>query len=658
MMKRQFTLFIFLLSTVWADRPITAEDIVNIRYIAQPVIDPSGNHVAYVKIIPRGADEKRGGSYREIWITKLDGSDQRQYTFSPVNSWSPQWTPNGHLSFLSRRKDHNPGTQIYILPFKGGEAKLLTDHKTGVGSYQWSPDGKWIAFTSRDQKSDDQKKAEKEGLDMIVMDQQHIYTRLWVYNVKAATYQKVFKQDLNVASFKWSSDSKTIVFQATDKTGADRDLLDRSIYRVRAPSGNPKKILETPGKLGDMAISPNSENLAFLGATSYNDPLSQSIYTVPLKGGKANLLTPDFKESFVAVDWVDDNTILGKSYRGTKTVLSTINTKGKSQEGMANQTDVLAPDEILSSVSYHKPSGKLVITASSHGHPNELYVGSLGSNVIKRLTHTNKGFDDIDLAKQEIISWLGPDGLEIEGVLTYPLKYRKGKRYPLVLQIHGGPEGTSLDGWNTRATYPVQLLAAEGFVVLEPNYRGSGGKGVAFSKADHDDLGGMEFEDVLSGIDHLVAEGIVDNNKVGTGGWSYGGYFSAWAATKYTDRFKASMVAAGLTNMISFTGTTDIPYEMSVVHWNQWWFDNPELHWERSPISHINMAHTPTLIIHGLKDDRVHPEQSMELWQALRIKGVDTELVLYPREPHGLIERAHKLDYMDRLVGWYKKYVK
>ena len=658
MMKRQFTLFIFLLSTVWADRPITAEDIVNIRYIAQPVIDPSGNHVAYVKIIPRGADEKRGGSYREIWVTKVDGSDQRQYTFSPVNSWSPQWTPNGHLSFLSKRTDHNPGTQIYILPFKGGEAKLLTDHKTGVGSYQWSPDGKWIAFTSRDQKSDDQKKAEKEGRDMIVMDQQHIYTRLWVYNVKAATYQKAFKQDLNVASFKWSSDSKTIVFQATDKTGADRDLLDRSIYRVRAPSGNPKKVLETPGKLGDMAISPNSENLAFLGATSYNDPLSQSIYTVPLKGGKANLLTPDFKESFVAVDWVDDNTIMGKSYRGTKTVLSTINTKGKSQEGMANQTDVLAPDEILSSVSYHKPSGKLVITASSHGHPNELFAGSLGSNEIKRLTKTNPNMNEIDLAKQEMISWLGPDGLEIEGVLTYPLKYRKGKRYPLVLQIHGGPEGTSLDGWNTRATYPVQLLAAEGFVVLEPNYRGSGGKGVAFSKADHDDLGGMEFEDVLSGIDHLVAEGIVDNNKVGTGGWSYGGYFSALAATKYTDRFKASMVAAGLTNMISFTGTTDIPYEMSVVHWNQWWFDNPELHWERSPISHINMADTPTLIIHGLKDDRVHPEQSMELWQALRIKGVDTELVLYPREPHGLIERAHKLDYMDRLVGWYKKYVK
>ncbi len=657
-MKRIFITIIILTSLIWAARPITAEDIVNLRYVTQAAIDPSGKYIAYVKIIPRGADEKRGGSYREIWVTSAKGSDQRQYTFSPVNSWSPQWTPEGNLSFLSRRKDHNAATQIYILPFKGGEAKLLTNHKTGVGSYRWSPDGKWIAFTSRDEKSAEKKKAEKDGYDMIVMDQDHIYNRLWIYNIKTGTYQKVFKKDLNMASFVWAPDSKSIIFQATDKTGADRDLLERSIYRVKAPSGNPKKVLETPGKLGNMALSPNSENLAFLGATSYNDPLSQSIYIVPIKGGKANLLTPDFKESFVAIDWVDDNTVLGKSYRGTKTVLSTIDTKGKSQEGVANQTDVLAPDEILSSVSYHKPSGKLVITASSHSHPNELYVGSLGSSEIKRLTKTNPKINQIDLAKQETISWIGPGGLGIEGVLTYPLKYRKGKKYPLILQIHGGPEGTSLDGWNTRATYPVQLLAAEGFVVLEPNYRGSGGKGVAFSKADHDDLGGLEYEDVLAGIDHLVAVGIVDNDKVGTGGWSYGGYFSAWGATKYTDRFKASMVGAGLTNMISFTGTTDIPYEMSIVHWNQWWFDNPEFHWERSPLSHINTAKTPTLIIHGLKDDRVHPEQSLELWQGLKIKGVDTELVLYPREPHGLIERVHKLDYMERLVGWYKKYVK
>ena len=243
-------------------------------------------------------------------------------------------------------------------------------------------------------------------------------------------------------------------------------------------------------------------------------------------------------------------------------------------------------------------------------------------------------------------------------MLTYPLVYRDGKRYPLILQIHGGPEGVSLDGWNTRATYPVQLLAANGYFVLEPNYRGSAGRGVDYSKLDHDDLGGEEFNDVLKGIDHLIKKGFVDKNQVGTGGWSYGGYFSALAATKYSNRFKASMVGAGLTNMISFMGTTDIPYEMSVVHWNQWWFDNQELHWDRSPLSHINKAGTPTLVIHGLRDERVHPEQGMQLWQALKIKNVDTELVLYPREPHGIIERPHQLDYMERLINWYKKYVK
>ena len=657
-MKRFITSILLFFSIIWADRPITAEDIVNMRYSAQPAMDANGTQIAYVKIIPRRADEKRGGSYREIWVMDSDGSNKRKFTSSPINSWSPQWTPNGNLSFLSRRKEHHSAIQVYVISNDGGEATILTNHKTGIGSYQWSPNGKWIAFLSKDEKSNEKKKLEKDGFDMIVMDQDHIYTRLWVYNVKTGAYQKVFKQNLNVASFTWTPDSKSIVFQGTDKTGSDRDLLERSIYRVKAPNGIPRKVLETTGKLGDMAISPNSNNLAFLGATSYNDPIAQSIYLIPLKGGMAKMLTPDFKESFITLDWIDDKTVLGKSYRGTKTVLSTIDIKDQSLEGIANQTDLLIPDEIITSVSYHRETGKLVIVSNSQSNPNEIFIGEVGSNTIKRLTYSNPELDDITLAKQETISWKSNDGLMIEGVLTYPLKYRKGKRYPLVLQIHGGPEGTSLDGWNTRATYPVQLLAANGFVVLEPNYRGSGGRGVAYSKADHDDLGGMEFEDVLAGIDQLIDDGLVNKNKVGTGGWSYGGYFSAWAATKHSDRFKASMVGAGLTNMISFMGTTDIPYEMSIVHWNQWWFDNMELHWERSPLSHINNAKTPTLVIHGLRDERVHPEQGMQLWQALRIKGVETELVLYPREPHGLLERSHKLDYMDRLVGWYNKHVK
>ncbi len=655
---KKFLLLFINLTIVFADKPITAKDIINLEYVSQPVINIGGTRIAYVKTVPPSKDSKRRSSYREIWVTDIDGTNQRKFTSSPNNSWSPQWTPNGNLSFLSIRKAYHKSTQVYTIPTDGGEAIPLTDHSGGIGSYKWSPNGRWIAFTSRDRESIESQTMKKNGLDMIVMGENQLYNRLWIYDVESKTYETIFRQDLHVSLFEWSPDSKFIIFQAAEKVNTDLEYLESSIYLVKAPSGNPRKITETPGKLSSMSISPNNDQLAFLGATSYNDPLAQSIFVLNIKNGKSKLVTPDFKESFVDVEWIDDQTVIGLSQRGTKTALSTIFLTENLPEEVFNQNDILAPKQIISSFSFHKYTKQLVIIANSNQHPNELYVGLYNSKKMKRITFSNSSLTDIQLSKQETISWKARDGKTIEGVLTYPLVYRDGKRYPLILQIHGGPEGVSLDGWNTRATYPVQLLAANGYFVLEPNYRGSAGRGVAYSKLDHDDLGGEEFNDVLKGIDHLIKKGFVDKNQVGTGGWSYGGYFSALAATKYSNRFKASMVGAGLTNMISFMGTTDIPYEMSVVHWNQWWFDNQELHWDRSPLSHINKAGTPTLVIHGLRDERVHPEQGMQLWQALKIKNVDTELVLYPREPHGIIERPHQLDYMERLINWYKKYVK
>ena len=655
---KKFLLLFINLTIVFADKPITAKDIINLEYVSQPVINIGGTRIAYVKTVPPSKDSKRRSSYREIWVTDIDGTNQRKFTSSPNNSWSPQWTPNGNLSFLSTRKAYHKSTQVYTIPTDGGEAIPLTDHSGGIGSYKWSPNGRWIAFTSRDRESIESQTMKKNGLDMIVMGENQLYNRLWIYDVESKTYETIFRQDLNVSLFEWSPDSKFIIFQAAEKVNTDLEYLESSIYLVKAPSGNPRKITETPGKLSSMSISPNNDQLAFLGATSYNDPLAQSIFVLNIKNGKSKLVTPDFKESFVDVEWIDDQTVIGLSQRGTKTALSTIFLTENLPEEVFNQNDILAPKQIISSFSFHKYTKQLVIIANSNQHPNELYVGLYNSKKMKRITFSNSSLTDIQLSKQETISWKARDGKTIEGVLTYPLVYRDGKRYPLILQIHGGPEGVSLDGWNTRVTYPVQLLAANGYFVLEPNYRGSAGRGVAYSKLDHDDLGGEEFNDVLKGIDHLIKKGFVDKNQVGTGGWSYGGYFSALAATKYSNRFKASMVGAGLTNMISFMGTTDIPYEMSVVHWNQWWFDNQELHWDRSPLSHINKAGTPTLVIHGLRDERVHPEQGMQLWQALKIKNVDTELVLYPREPHGIIERPHQLDYMERLINWYKKYVK
>jgi len=309
---------------------------------------------------------------------------------------------------------------------------------------------------------------------------------------------------------------------------------------------------------------------------------------------------------------------------------------------------------ILQSFDLHRASGRLAGVGHTSAHQSEVFTLTLKHPQPQRRTNHNAVLDGLRLAKQMVLRWKGADGWTIEGVLTYPLDFESGHRYPLVVNPHGGPEGTSLLGWSTFA----QLLAARGYFVLQPNYRGSGGRGVTFSQGDHNDLGGKEFRDILAGIDTLAAEGLVDPQRVGIGGWSYGGYLSALAATHHSDRFRAAVMGAGISNWVSFAGTTDIPHEMSLVHWNQWAYDDFAMYWQRSPLSRIADAHTPLLILHGADDKRVPPGQAWELYTALKHNGIPTQLVLYPRSGHGVGERPHRLDLYRRQLDWFDRYLK
>jgi dipeptidyl aminopeptidase/acylaminoacyl peptidase len=424
------------------------------------------------------------------------------------------------------------------------------------------------------------------------------------------------------------------------------------LYTVELHGDGPQMIADTEGKLGGFGVSPDGSDIAWAGATSLNDPIAQSLFTTSLGAPAPTNLTDGFEGSVASLQWLDDGTLAMLAQVGTGTELFRVDAAS------GERTEIPTEGKIFQSFDAHPTSNRYVAVGHTPEHPSELFAGTLDGGELTRVTFHNPELDDVRLARQETISWSGADDWQISGVLTYPVDYVEGQRYPLILQVHGGPEGVSLDGWTSSATYPVQILAASGFMVLEPNYRGSAGRGVAFSKADHDDLGGKEYQDVLAGIDALIERGLVDGDRVGTGGWSYGGYFSAWAATRHSERFRAAVVAAGLTNWVSFTGTTDIPNEMSLVHWNQWWWENPELHWQRSPLAWIDNAQTATLIVHGTADERVNPEQSLELYTALRLRGVPSELVLYPREPHGLLERAHQIDFAERVVRWFETYLK
>ncbi|NIR49594.1 S9 family peptidase, partial [candidate division KSB1 bacterium] len=411
-------------------------------------------------------------------------------------------------------------------------------------------------------------------------------------------------------------------------------------------------LTKTEGKLGNMAWSPDGKTIAFLGGVDGSDPSLGGLFVVPASGGDATNLIAGYEGTPEWLTWLDNNTISFTSVDATRLTFNSIPANG------GEITKLLPGHTGFSRASFSADGNRFACAVSANEHPPELYRGNLKKDELTRVTVSNPELEDVQLADQEEIRWQARDGLEITGLLMKPLNYEEGQRYPLIVQIHGGPESAYVDRWNTYYSRWTQLLAARGYVVFMPNYRASTGRGVEYAKADHKDMGGEEFDDVLDGIDWLIEQGLVDKDRVGIGGWSYGGYFSAWAATKHSQHFKAAVMGAGISNWHSFMGTTDIPYEEAYVHWDTWCYDEQELCWDRSPVAHINNANTPTLIVHGKEDTRVPVGQGWEMYTALSVKNIPTKFVIYPREPHGLRERAHQLDVIQRSLQWFDRYVK
>lgn len=632
---------------------ISADQVVELQTVTTVDLSPDGRQVAYTVSRMRGADEPPGGAYTELWIVPAGGGTPRAVITAPRSASGPRWSPDGRWLAFIARLEADPQAQVYLVPAAGGDPRPATRSPTGATAFAWSPSGDRIAYTALEPEAPELAQQRQRGFDMIVAGANPRHVRLWVQPVSGGTPTPVTPASQTVRAFVWMPSGQGFAVQVTDGTTLDDDMMERRLATVPASGGTPRLLVGTPGKLGGMAWSPEGSRLAFLAATTRNDPIAQSVYVVRQDGTGLMLLTDGLEATVDNVGWLDGQTLWFQGSMGTRTILSRMPAAGGAITRIAG-----GGAEVFTAPSFDQRSQAFVVAASTAQHPAEVYRGEVRSGALTRVTRHNPWLAQVQLGRQETIAWRGPDSLRIEGVLVYPVGYREGIRYPLAILPHGGPEGVDLDGWTTRSLYPAQLLAGQGYMVLLPNYRASGGRGVAFSKADHRDLGGKEFDDVLAGIDHLAARGMVDPDRVGISGTSYGGFFAGWAATRHTARFKASAFFAGISNWTSFTGTTDIPHEMSLVHWDQYWWDNPGQYWDRSPLAFINQANTPTLVATGMADERVHPAQAMEFHQALRLKGVPTELVLYPRQPHGLRDRAHQLDFMARLVAWFDRYLK
>lgn len=646
--------------SLMADTPSrwTTELMVQIKRVTGTAVSPDGRLVAYTV-----SSARTEGAYSDylshIWVASADRSMNRQFTRGDKACSAPAFSPDGKfLSFLSARGDDGK-SQIWILPLDGGEAEPVTSAKSGVSAYQWSPEGKRILYTMTDPETPEEAKNRAEKRDMIVVDSAYKYAHLYTVTLARGAdgerkVQRLTSGAMHVTGFDWSPDGKTVAFSCQSNTSLD-NWQSTDICTVPADSGAITPLVTWKGMDWAPRYSPDGKSLAFLSDggephwTRYYD-----VFVMPAKGGEAKKLVTELEcIPQQMVGWSSDGSgvyILGAS-RTSRRVFAVPVSGAKPVMITTGPGDNAEP-----SLS---PNGKaLALVHQESEVPPDVYLAApIGGNPV-RLSDVHAGVSLPRMGKTEVITWKSKDGLEIEGLLTYPVNYEKGKKYPLILNVHGGPMSFFNQTFTGAASYyPVQLFAQNGYAYLQPNPRGSTGYGKKFLFANYNDWGYGDFEDCMAGVDAVIARGVAHPDSLCIMGASYGGYMTAFAITK-TKRFKAASDYAGVTNLMSFNGTSDIATFIPDYYDGEYW-DHPEAYMKHSAMFNIKGVSTPTQILHGAEDKRVHIEQSMELYNALKRQNCPTEMIIYPRIPHSPQADPKVLeDLGKRQLSWFNKYLR
>lgn len=646
-----FALCCFLLP-VQADQGMSLRQIAELQQVGQVVIHPDGDRVAYTKSVPRTLFEQDDGpAWSELHVVDAQGNS-RGYITGQVNISAVQFTPDGeHIAFLTSRSgdDHR---SLYRIALAGGEAQRWFKPEAAIRAYSFSPDGKQVAYLAMEAEDPELESLREKGFSQVIYEEDWRPVRVYVQSLEDTSAEpRKLEIEGSVQSVHWSPvDDRLAV------TVAPREMIDDVIMRTRirvvsSEDGSELARVENPGKLGQIAWSPDAEHIALLGVTDISDPREGRLQVVSSSGGEIRDLLPGLEGHVWHVDWRGDR-ILFISYEGVEARVAEINRDGSDQ-----QTLLEMGGPIWGSLSV-ADNGRIAVGADTPRHPREAWLTDASGQNPERLTNSNPWLDDVELARQEVVRYQARDGLEIEGLLVRPLNEREGQRYPLILAVHGGPEAHYSNGWLSGYSLPAQPAAARGFAMFFPNYRASTGRGVEFSKLNHGRPAAEEFDDLVDGVDHLIETGLVDRDRVGITGGSYGGYASAWGATYYSERFAASVMFVGLSDKISMLGTSDIPTELYHVHYLSWPWEDWDMYRQASPIYHSHKGQTPILILHGDADPRVDRSQSMSLYRYLKLQGnAPVRLVLYPGEGHGNSRAASRWDYSLRMMRWMEHYL-
>ncbi len=649
-----------------ASRPLAAgnvfspEDALSYKRCYYSDISPEGKLIAYLVLVPRSAVEKPGGAYSELHLVSVESGESRPFITGKVNVSSPRFSPDGsRIAFLTRRRE-NARTQVRMMPVDGGEPVQVTFSGTGVSFFRWRPDGNRIAYIATTPKSDEEKDLDEKGYGFIFFEENLRHRNLFIAAIceegKAGEPEQL-TEGVTVWDFEFSPDGSSVAAAISPKNLIDHRYMFRKVHIIDLETKELRQLTDNPGKLGSYAFSSDGRRLVYTAAGERKEHSVSQLYVIDTAGGDAvNLAEPGFRGQITWARFKDGKTILYMAEEGAYNNLYTIGANGKKR------TRIL--DGKAAGVVFFRPSvtrdfRRFAIVGTGPDVPGDVYCWKRGSGKPKRLTILNPWISDRRLGRQKVVTYTARDGLEIEGILVYPVDYREGERYPLIVAVHGGPESHYTNRWLTGYFNPAQVLAGRGYVVFYPNYRASTGYGVDFGMQGYEDPAGREFDDVADGIDFLVKEGIADPTRVGLGGGSYGGFAAAWFSSFYTRYVRAACMFVGISDLISKRGTTDIPYEELYVHSGEPLEKTWERSLKRSPIYWAHQSRTAVLILGGTNDTRVHPSQSLEYYRRLKMNNHPAvRWVKYPGEGHGNRKQPGRIDVLHRHLTWYDWYVK
>src|SRR6202790_2470113 len=616
-------------------KTLTVEASLNLRSISELQFSPDGARLAFVVTEP----PKGTGRLKHIWIYEQQGDVVRQITYSAKSESVPRWSPDGkQLAFLSNRDEDQQ--QIFLMGTNGGEGRSVTKGKRSVKTFEWSPDGTRIAFLAPDAKTEEEEKKEKDKDDAKVVDKDDKHARLWILDVASGETRALTEANWNFDELAWLPAGDRVAVKGTEHPESD-EYTER-IYSVQVADATMKELVATRGPFGEMRVAPNGKTISYVGARE-DGPEPDDLMLLPITAHAArNLTGANLDRPVEDYHWQKDGPVVLLAANGFSNLLVSYSTDGARHD--------LAPSPMAAGSLALAANGDIAFVSQSATRPQEVWLWDQ-KGASRQLSHLNDSWKPYALSEPEFYKYKSFDGTEIEAALLKPQGADGKTKLPLIALIHGGPTGrwqNSIETWG-------QLLATHGYAVFYPNIRGSVGYGQKFVESNRGDWGGGDYKDVMAGVEDLVKRGIADPNRLAIGGWSYGGYMAEWAITQ-TNVFKAAVSGAGMANLISEFGTEDHPAGDEWFYGVPW--EKPEGFLNSSPFVHLKNARTPTLVLQGDADPIDPLGQSQELYRGLKRYGVEVELVVYPREPHGFHEEKHLLDRLNRILAWYDKYLK